>query len=501
MSSTRFSIPSGLGLARAANRVVALLLVAALVVSWIWLVRDVVVAVGAEGTLDYGEPFVLNAAIHLDALYRPVADYPYLVQNYPPLYPVLVNLAHLAVPDVFAAGRLVSAIALLLAAGLLYRFIRDHGAHRSFALLAASLFALSPIAEWGWLARVDALALLFSVAALMTVHRSADARSAVLAGCLTAAALLTKQTMLAAPIAIVVWLALERGRGAVVRYLGSALAVGGVGLAGLLLWSDGEAWHHLVTYNVNVFQLHLLVGSFQLFLLRHPVVVGTALAGLLLLPRRHRMVKFYFVAAVLVAASVGKIGSRLNYFLPALWASACLSGLVADQVLRRRTEWMGSVRRMLGRAALLAGFGVQVLLYANAPLTPRASWTPVREFLAGREGPILTEDAGFSLRLGRDVWYQPFILRQLYADAADPFFDESPVAKVERQLARGQLGTVVMEPHTAPRQRWSDGQLDAIDRCYSVVFTADPYAVLEPAPRCRAFDLTARAGDVRRRPD
>ena len=483
-SSLELQAPAG-----SLRRLGEILVLLAVLVSWTGFAGELVSALAASSTLNYGEPFVLNAALNLDRLYRRIAEYPYLVNNYPPLYPALVGLAHLLIPDIFAAGRVVSASALLLAAALCYAAGRISGSRRAFALLGASLFALSPVAHWGLIARVDCLALAFSVSAVVKILHDRSARSASWAGLLTVAALFTKQSMLAAPLAITCYLATVGERRSFFRYLATVVGGGSTAFAMLLWLSGGTAWEHLVVANANTFHLDLLTSSYGQFALRHVVIVGGATIATLLLRSEVRLLKYYFFASVLVAMSAAKIGSDLNYFLPMLWASACLTGIYVGHARETwsqggawpfRSMWYGSVMLLMA---------LQIWMFRGGSAVPSENWSHVREFLEGREGMLLSEDAGFSLSLDREVWYQPFVLKQLFEERAPIGGRKNPVLWVESALWRGTIPTVVILPDKIPEQRWTREQLTALDRCYRPVLEADPYLVLASSDRCRTFEF------------
>src|SRR5262249_30097651 len=129
-------------------------------------------AIAIPYQLDYGEGIVLYQASKIDDLavaYKSLAEYPFVVFHYPPLYHVAVRLVALLVGDPVSSGRLVSVVSGLLievTLGLLVFFSLPRRVGLAPRLVAAVFAGLSPnllqVMRWTRLARVDMLALLLS---------------------------------------------------------------------------------------------------------------------------------------------------------------------------------------------------------------------------------------------------------------------------------------------------------------------------------------------------
>ena len=128
--------------------------------------------------LDQGEGYDAWSAwlINLGQLpYTSNAAFPYYSSNYPPLWSYLVSIPMAWLGPGLAPARLLSTLAALAAAGVLwYRRPAAFGSHRLAGALAAGFFLASPyVFHTTPLARVNSLALLSAVVGL-TLLETAD---------------------------------------------------------------------------------------------------------------------------------------------------------------------------------------------------------------------------------------------------------------------------------------------------------------------------------------
>ncbi|HEU4326260.1 MAG TPA: DUF2029 domain-containing protein [Roseiflexaceae bacterium] len=278
---------------------------------------------GYRYPLDYGEGPLLAQVEQLRAgtpvwrLYSDPAAPPYLVVNYPPLYPLLAALLAAPLGSALLAGR---ALSLLAAAGCLAALwslsqTRNHGrdaeaAEKSFSFslrslrldskpsstqnsklktqhstlpqlgassrkpqasslkplassLAALLFLCLPIVrEWAVVMRVDMLGVCLGLLGLVALRRGAGRAGVIWAAGLLLASLYVKPSLIAAPAAALLWLAWRERRRALL--LGALLLGGGALLFGLLQAASG-GWFalHVLTANANVWELKLAQGFWR----------------------------------------------------------------------------------------------------------------------------------------------------------------------------------------------------------------------------------------------
>ncbi|MBC8077622.1 MAG: DUF2029 domain-containing protein, partial [Chloroflexales bacterium] len=335
--------------------------------------------------LDYGEGPLLaqvqalaNGA-PLWQLYADPARPPYLVVNYPPVYPLLAAALSYPLGSALLAGRVVSLLATLatllaLAVLLIHSLPQDPERRRSRLIVHRSSFfvlallTVPVVREWAALMRVDMLALALGLCGLALMALATKpyitaetqrarnsltfaalrlcARSCLLVapGLLFALALYTKPSMLAAPFAGALWLLLGRWRHLplAARLL---VALAWALLAALplviLQWaSGGWFWLHVVWANANRWDAALArqIWADQLRL-RWPLFAAGAIGAIVCVIRdwyKQRDVASqassfivplaYAAGALVTAMGVGKVGAYANYFLELYVALVWLAG-------------------------------------------------------------------------------------------------------------------------------------------------------------------------------
>lgn len=394
--------------------------------------------------LDYGEGYVLNDAVRLargEPIYTDIQQFPMVRSPYPPLFPgVWSALVPLAGP-VFWPGRLLAALAQLGVIGL----AAWHACRVRLGvwpvLSAAAVIAASPfVYQWVAYARVDTLALLWSVAGVLVAQHVAGWRGLVGAALLCLLAVWTKQSAVAAPAAIAIALFARR------PWAGAAFsALVGLPSLAAAVWLDattsGQFARHVIQGNAqNPYYPARLVAMLGTFLALHLPLVGLALAwawrGLL---GRPSPAALYVPLSLLAALSVGNGGSSVNYFLEPVAASA----LAVPYAWR---AWPRLAPLLLALQLALAvhwpnGFGTGYLSFAPHGRTPTAAdyaaGAAVDARVRAAPGGVLAEPAGFAVRNSRSVAIQPIDLR---AEERLGRWRSEPLVAAMR---RGEFGLVV----------------------------------------------------------
>ena len=168
---------------------------------------------------------------------------------YTPLYFYVVALPAYLFGLSLTPLRVVSLLATLVSALLIYALVRSGGGRRSPAALAAMFFVsvFEAAGTWFDLARIDMLFLALLLGAVYAIHEWRSAGGYALAGLILLAAFLTKQTALIAGMPLVVW-ALWRDRWRAVPLM--VTMVGGIVLTTLLFDRLTDGW-----YSFYVFEL------------------------------------------------------------------------------------------------------------------------------------------------------------------------------------------------------------------------------------------------------
>lgn len=202
--------------------------------------------------LNYGEGVLLDQARRVTepaGLYPSFDEAPFVIDNYPPVYPMLVAL----LPDVdgapFFMARLVSLLSTLVAASMLALLIRRWSGDLP-ALLGAALFlSLPQINDFAEFARIDSLALALGLTGMYCILRDDRALWRWLGCAAFFLSIYTRHSSLALPLATFVILFQSEGRKMLVWPFG-LLAAGGAAYFGMHLWTDGRIYDHLIHFNV-----------------------------------------------------------------------------------------------------------------------------------------------------------------------------------------------------------------------------------------------------------
>jgi len=444
-------------------------------------------------TLNYGEGPLLDQAVRLatgQAIYRPLTNNPpYVIANYPPLYP----LAQAAFVSTQGAalwyGRLISLVSTLLAALFLGFTARAITRDWSAGIAAGLLFlALPYVLHWSALARKDMLALVFSIVGLYCAAMRPGARlNLALAILFLALAAYTRQTyLLAAPLAAFAWLWGARERANALTLAAWLAAVVLVVFALLLVFTDGGIFFHIITANVNALNGELLRFYADEFAANLPILLAagglTIFIGIILaLLRRDEMddgnaagwmAGVYLVGALAGALTIAKIGSDVNYLLE-LGAALCLAAGVIVGWLKRvpliKAAALGVVALQIVMMTTLSETKYYRIVFNRTTAEQRAG---VDQLMA-RVGdavtlngsiPLADEHMGLLPLVGLPIDFQPFELSQLAAAGA---WDETAFVAA---LRRGDYPLLLLyQPMGNPSlrfERWTPAMLRAINDVY-----------------------------------
>ncbi|MEO8393653.1 MAG: hypothetical protein ABI700_11745 [Chloroflexota bacterium] len=439
--------------------------------------QHIPVALDDPYTLNYGEGPLLDQAVRLSRgeniyqsdLTRP----PYTITNYPPLY----VLAQVPFVEHFGAafwyGRLISLISLLVAALFLGLTVQTITKDWLAGLAAAlTLPAIPYLFYWSALARIDSLALALSMAGLFVIVRSYRRRSGlILAVLLLTAAAYTRQTyLLAAPLAgfVYVW-----GRGERFKALAFAVLLGCVvlGLFALVLVDTrGGIFFHIITANVNALNPDLITHYVNELTLNFPILLaagGIYLIGGLIFGRpAYWMIAPYILGALIVALTISKVGSDVNYLFE-LSAALCFAAGGVIAMLRRWFPLRAASLVILAAAVYMA---TSLTISQYQPILTRSAHpdTPVDKLVdlirTTNEPIIADEQMGLLALNGKPILFQPFEMSQL---ALAGLWNQQPFLDA---LARGDYPIILLyQPSRNPQlrfERWTPDMLRIINNDY-----------------------------------
>jgi hypothetical protein len=378
--------------------------------------------------VDNGEGFILWQSLQYaegELPYQPIDEPPHLVSNYPPLYPLLCSIGTGQLGPTFAVGRSLSTACSILICLVIMAMIFQQTRQWAPAMMGLYFIGTYHAYDWGAFHRVDMLALFFSVSALALCVSESRWLWVLL---LSVLALFTRQTALAAPLAIgFFWISQLRVRDALLYWICLAGIAAGVSAA-LHFATGGEYLKHIITYNANYFSWGTVFHYVRHMWGFYAILCALGLFYLIrsIQLRRWSLSFWFLIFSSFAAILSGKVGSAPNYLLE-LQVSLCwIAGLVWGEI--RTVEGQG--RRWL--EILLPVLLIMQMLenYHVTRMPPYVtdgrfdlSWTPDRQDIKREEifaytlkqepGPMLIEDPGLALRTGQKVVYQPFICTQL----------------------------------------------------------------------------------------
>jgi len=479
--------------------------------------------------LTYGELPELNRAVHLgrgEPIYVDWNLFPHEVANYPPLYTLSCSFCAARLGPTLAPGRILSLISTLISSVCIGIIVGSLGT-RYGAVVAALLFlCLYPVWNWGALYRVDALALgldLLGVAVFVRIWLGHRHWIGIVASMLLfVAAWLTKQTMLTGAAACIGHLLINRERHAkkaILLYAGCSLVV----LAGLQAVTAGQFWRHTVLANANPWfwvqaqciLIPFVVAHHWLFLL---MVLGSSAWASLGRPLP-RVPILYLIAGSILGLLSGKIGSNINYLLPAAAGLSLVSGLAVDGCLMvyaspgrplplrlvmlvlpplllfgglqiidhgpRSTEHLDNenllpcaalaTMREMGSPCqdLIAWFpqlrATKALVSTLYAPTPKSAWADgcrlASEYVRAIPGDILSEDLAFTVTTGKRICLQPFECAQLVSQG---LLNETSLLDLVKKRYFGAVITVwpLDDPAVADSRGFDRPLVEAIRTTY-----------------------------------
>jgi hypothetical protein len=285
----------------------------------------------------------------------------------------------------------------------------------------------------------------------------------------------TKQHAVATCVAVFVFLLLRNPRRAVLWGAGFAIVAGGIFL--WINWAtNGAWWTNIIAANVNAYFPTQFTGLFGQWLRLHGALIGVAALFALyeLYVARLSLYTIWWVMAVASTVLAGKWGAGDSYFATAIAATCVLSGLAAARTLRGgwalpgtaagRLGWLRrklSIRQATWQSAAAVIVPLLYVWYAlsvvKMPTEGRffgwlsdalglestyggryafydsAGWTqgyatighvPTQtdvdngwrmvDLVRAAGGPVMSEEAAFSLHAGKDVITNPTQLKNLY---------------------------------------------------------------------------------------
>jgi hypothetical protein len=401
--------------------------------------------------VDYGEAPLMDQVRRIqngDSLYKEnINEPPYIFLIYPPLYPLVVAALNLFLKiPIFQTGRLVSLFFAFISATIIGLICFKLTKKILLSALSIILFLGHPyVMIWSSLARVDSMALAFSLMGVWILFQFWDSKWSIGMACLFfLVSAYTRQTFIfAGPLAGCAWLwQHERKR---------ALAfISLYGITGLVIFllvnilTKGAFYQDIVITNINQFYVSRIWQSFTSFFEIWPLISTVVLIFIILIiiyrfsNRQANQLRFaqeplllyslfvYSVVAFLVTLAVGKVGSSVNYFLELITAGVICFMVVIDYFMKQK----GNLKYIFGGLAFLQFVWVLARDYqiGNFVIGTRIQNIAIYDKLfhqvklANQNGIVLSDDFQDLIVLsGQFIYYEPYLYGLIYdANKWDP---------------------------------------------------------------------------------
>ncbi len=464
------------------------ILLGGLAIYTVFFIIESIILINYPYQISYGEGFILNQAVIISqgqSIYQDIANYPYLVGNYPPVYPFLCALFVKIFGVSFAPGRFISFIAVILSGFLIYIILKENrrsqkGSFKESTVISALFFLASPYIFYVYpLYRVDALALLFSLAGLYFVFKFENRKSVYFSIPFFILALYTKQSFIAAPIASLIYLTFKNIKKGFIYFIFLSLVYVSIFLL-LNNLTGGQYYLHNFTYNANAFSILFAIRMCVSALQIHAILFTFAFAYIIhtIIRKKLSLFAIYLIITALMAISIGKIGSGINYFGELVACSCIILGIFLNE-----TEFTNKESKNI---LIVTGLLLQLILFAHMPYL--TGHTPTNTDIKNAEkisveiintpGSILSEDGGLLVVNRRQILFQPFVFTQL---ARQNLWDQG---KFVADITEKRFSLIILTfniNYEIDKERLTEEMAEAIRRSYYSEEKIGDYYIYRPS--------------------
>jgi len=274
------------------------------------------------------------------SLYPPLTDYPFVVTLYPPVFFYLAALFVKFLGPTLYAGRLLSFISSLLVCLLCFLITWRLTKNFLWGLVAGLLFFTSGYIQWwGLMVKNDILAVFFGLAGILLFLRFEKTRKQLFSLPFLLLAVFTKQTAVAAPLAIMAYLFFQgkKRRRELKQFSLWFLGTSGLIFLFLTVVTRGQFFIDIIlvpksiAWNFSIFAQYW-GGTFMNYgFLFFPAIAFLILERLLY--RRTSLISWYFLSSVMARYDIGIVGSGNNYLMETIALAGILTVLFLHQLL------------------------------------------------------------------------------------------------------------------------------------------------------------------------
>ena len=397
-----------------------------------------IAALGYPYQLDYAEGFLAVESDMIsrgESMYPSIEEYPYLVGNYPPVYPLLsVPFFLIFGPSLFW-GRLICFVSV---AGIAFLsgWIVYHKTKMIIPAFLAPLLFLNTYALHEWIAysRVDLPAIFFSVAGIAVLSSGTNKKHRYAALALFLLSVYTKQIQIFAPASACLYLIVrnrKQGLMFTAQFIGLTLGI----FLFLTLITGGRYFHHTVTYNANKYdfwQLRRWVEHIFRFYFMYLATALIIFASYIIMNMKTRtaekkfrpeLFSIYALAGIVSVPAIGKIGAASNYLLEFHISLGIAFTIIFIRVFNRVFESKrkkGLIALLIVSVLLLTVHGSMIwkkraMIFSRPDpgKSARLKGDEMLRIVKDYPEPVLCEEPVFPLLAGKKVVFQPFIMSEL----------------------------------------------------------------------------------------
>jgi len=475
--------------------VLEILGVVVLFVSVILFIRSVLNVYGIVYGIDFGEGYLAAMSQNLvlgNNPYHSLDRPPWIVSSYPPLYPFLNGLLMSVTGPSLIPGRFIATAAFIGIIATSIGILRKYSVGISIALLSAGMMFVFPWGlRWAQVVRVDTLGIFFSILGIFFFIRSEKSIDGIIAALLLTAGVLTKHSLLAAPLACLLYAFFSRDRRRAMLLILLVILIGGsYSLVNLL--TGGGFFLHLFNYTANAWFIERFSAGVGEFFKATWILQVAALSAILTpgVPSgRKSILGWYYLLANGTLLAYGFEGSDTNYYIEPLLAASLLAGLTFNSMVnsespanislkgipRSRTIAFALILTIMILARFTNPVAFQLHRVDNSEKLQNGQW--LVRLCHDVPGNVLSEDASFPFLAGKPVPFQPYIMSLLQRTGK---WDQSDFVDSIRQ---GLYSVIIMrvdltDPYNTESRggawemagfdRWTDEMEQAILDSYSL---------------------------------
>lgn len=279
-----------------------------------------------------GEGFVLNYSMLLHQYgnyYFDINNYPYIYGNYPPLYPFILSIFLFFFRPSFFWGRLISVIATMVIVVILYKIFSSNTKSKFFPFILSALF-LGPyfVVIWSSLVRVDMLGIMLSILGLYVYEKYNNKNSKLkyISIIFFILSFYTKQTLIAAPISIIIYNFFKNKREFYIFSSLYAIPLLSIFIVGTII-THGQLFLHLVVYAMFIpLEWGKFFITFQQFFKMFAVLLALFLSNIFIW-KKNGIYSIYCIVNLVLLTSYLKPGSSYNYFIEPFLSLLIIGGL------------------------------------------------------------------------------------------------------------------------------------------------------------------------------